>query len=153
VSITVYGEARQDGDRDRLGHIAAKASRRACRVNRAGGKRVIADHRPAFQSHNATRRAARLVGTRPPLKPIVERRLAGFEILDAVMLRERFGRAERHATFSSKAAACAGCGPAAHWLWAARRGAPETRNKRRRRPRTACGRATLLPQPDATHQG
>jgi hypothetical protein len=94
LKSSVDGETGQYNDWNRVGHIPPESSRSASHSERSGSKRIVPYHPLSFTDNVSTRSAARLVGARSTLQPIVKRCLTRREILDLMMTCKRRQRRE-----------------------------------------------------------
>ena len=102
---SIYGQASEHHDRDRVRHVATKSAGRLGDSDRAGSRGVIADD-TAFLTNNERAQSSRdLVFQCAAFKPGIKCLNPAAKALDIVMTRERFGSREPHAS-SHGARAC-----------------------------------------------
>lgn len=95
LPVPVDGEAGEYDDWDGAGHVAAEAAGSGVDGDCARGEGIIGDDTGALAENKGSRGAAGLVGAGAAFEPVIERRLAGNERGDVVVIGERFGRRER----------------------------------------------------------
>ena len=93
----VDGEAAENDDRNRFGHVAAEVARRRGCFDAARREGVIADNFRAFTGHEGAGGVGRLIFGGTAFQPIVEGRNTGREFSDLMTIGEGFRSGDRHA--------------------------------------------------------
>jgi hypothetical protein len=95
--VDMHSESSQHYDWNRLGHVAANASRRTFTRHRACAQTVIADYDIGVAHDEGAGGAFQLVLTRPLLEPIFQGRLSAAKTIKLMLVGERQGSEQRQA--------------------------------------------------------
>ncbi len=94
-----HGEAGEDDDGDRIGHVASKATRRRRDGDSARRQRVVSDYSAGLAANECTRSTGRLICASTTLEPFIEYRLSTGKATQLMLGSEWLGGGELHLTF------------------------------------------------------
>lgn len=96
LPTTIDRKPGEQGDRNRIGHVAPKAAGCDGQTDATCGERIIAEDRVFLANDKGSRRAADLIGASAAFQPIVERGASTIEGRNVVLVGERRGRRRCH---------------------------------------------------------